>query len=80
MYMHAGESGKRKRIRILWNIRLSWCIVCFYDQLENEKKKMVVILSHVSVRMLSQGVCNIRLIFKSAESCETSLKKEGNSV
>lgn len=69
MYMHAGESGKRKRIRILWNIRLSWCIVCFYDQ-----------LSHVSVRMLSQGVCNIRLIFKSAESCETSLKKEGNSV
>lgn len=41
---------------------------------------MVVILSHVSVRMLSQGVCNIRLIFKSAESCETSLKKEGNSV
>lgn len=28
MYMHAGESGKR----------LSWCIVCFYDQLENEKK------------------------------------------
>lgn len=79
MYMHAGESGKRKRIRILWNIRLSWCIVCFYDQLENEKK-MVVILSHVSVRMLSQGVCNIRLIFKSAESCATSLKKEGNSV
>lgn len=39
MYMHAGESGKRKRIRILWNIRLSWCIVCFYDQLENEKNK-----------------------------------------
>lgn len=38
MYMRAGESGKRKRIRILWNIRLSWCIVCFYDQLENEKK------------------------------------------
>lgn len=75
MYMHAGESGKRKRIRILWNIRLSWCIVCFYDQLENEKKN-----GGYPISCLSQGVCKIRLIFKSAESCETSLKKEGNSV
>lgn len=47
MYMHAGESGKRKRIRILWNIRLSWCIVCFYDQLENEKNKKKWWLSYL---------------------------------
>lgn len=47
MYMHAGESGKRKRIRILWNIRLSWCIVCFYDQLENENKKKKWWLSYL---------------------------------
>lgn len=39
MYMYVGEFGKRKWICIFWNICLLWCIVCFYDQLENEKKK-----------------------------------------
>lgn len=79
MYMYVGEFGKRKWICIFWNICLLWCIVCFYDQLENEKK-MVVILFYVFVRMFFQGVCNIWLIFKFVESCEMFLKKEGNSV